>query len=145
MRQKTLAELAIEIEAKHKERKEVEEEIDHRRKRARIDADNDLAKYKRDKALEILLERGEVPVEKSVFEELKAECAKMRETLETRVEAAQTKADEDAKERLRQAVSVKDLQHKAEVAKMQAEIEQGGHKVRTLETQIENLREELAE
>lgn len=117
-------ELRILDRQREEKNKMIVDEIDQTRKRKRIDCDNDLAEYKRQSAIRILEETGEIPILKSKYEEMVKKLEEQESVHKAEVAKITGKLTSDAKKDLDGQRKALDLEHKSRTASITAEVNQ---------------------
>lgn len=145
LEQEHLKDLDLRIEEKRQELKDAEEDLIQKRKRGEIDCDNDLAEHRRTAAIRFLSETREEPIETTVLESLRADLEELKTSLETAVEKTRNEERVSAKTHLNSALKSQELTNKAEVATLQARLEQKDREIEVLNETISNLRQEVSE
>lgn len=133
----------LEVDAKNGELKQLSEDFQHERKRHKIETDQYLKEYRYDGAVNILDERGEVPVEQSSLDELRAQVQQLTADRDEAVSRAITSEQAKAKAGLSSAINMCNLKHQAEVAELKAVNNQQQIQSENLATTIENLKGEV--
>ena len=141
----TLTKLDLEINTKKEELEELTTLFNNTVKANQIKVDQQLDEYKYDGALEILKERSEVPILESELESLKnkvVELTNQRQEELNQVKETEKKKGEQAKN---MAIRNAQLEHKAQVAVLDASVKQQTKEITNLQQTIDNLRHELSE
>lgn len=145
LEQEHLKDLDLRIEEKHQELKDAEEDLVQKRKRGEIDCDNDLAEHRRNAAIRFLSATGEEPIETTVLSSLRSELSELKSNFDTSLEKAREDERNLAKTHLTSALKSQELMNKAEVATLQARLEQKDREIEVLNETISNLRQEVSE
>lgn len=152
----SVADLQRQIDVKQQEYDELCEECDNNVKRRKIELELRFQEHKRDTAVAVLRDFGEVPIGETKLAELikerdaaVAELAEYRasaeESLKTALEALRKELSSSNHAALATAVKTKELEFKATVAKLEAQAEQAGKEVSALKQTIADQREEIKE
>jgi len=137
--------LDMEIETKKIDLQDMEQEYKHLKKSGQIDTDQFLKEYRYKGALEILEEEGEVSIKEDDLDELKREVESLRQERSEELEKLKKEERGKAKHVLDDALSRAELKHKAEIAELSAEATQQKREIATLQSTIDNLKNELSE
>ena len=145
LEQEHLKDLDLRIEEKHQELKDAEESLSQKRKRGEIDCENDLAEHRRTAAVDFLEATREVPVEAAVLEKLRADLARAQTEFDSAVAQAHSEEKAKGQSQLNAALRQQELTNKAEVATLQAQLDQKEREIEVLHETIRNLRQEVSE
>ena len=133
------------IRDKSGELRAVDEEVGHKRKRALIDVSNEVAEHKREAALKYLEPFGEVAVSKAELQALRDEVLKLKAATANAIKEAVDDANASATKKLNAALLQRDLEHKANVALLEAQNAQKDREIEVTRKSAEILQKEVAE
>lgn len=145
LEQEHLKDLDLRIEEKHQELKDAEEDLSQKRKRGEIDCENDLAEHRRTAAVKFLEATNEVPIDSDELAQLKSDLASAQMDLTTADEKARAEEKARGQAQMNSALKQQELTNKAEVATLQAQLDQKEREIEVLHETIRNLRQEVSE
>ena len=133
-----------ELDAKYKKlEQESQENFERALKTRRLDLEQDMRSRSYEKAVKILAEREEVPVESAKLAALQRDLAAAQADHKSEVESAVRLAREQAERQLKTLQETNTLTNQAKVAKVQAQLEQKEEQIRVLASTIADLKEEV--
>ena len=135
--------IQLELKSKREELNNLTKEFDVKKKDLQIKVDQEFNEYSYEKAKEIIGERGEIPVDEEEYTELESAVEQSKEEMEEEMQEKISEEQQKAKQALAQALKNKDLEHKAHIANLQAEVEQLKKERKIFESTIKNLREDI--
>lgn len=140
-----LVNLDLKMSTKRQELRELAESIDIDRKNKRIETDQMLAEYRREGAIKILAENNEVPILRMELERLKNQVETLSKDNKEEIERAVADATTKGKVALKSATHNLEMAHKANVAELNATVNQQVKEIETLHKTLENMKTEIAE
>lgn len=135
--------LDLRIESKEKKMKELDEEYERNKKGLKIELDQEIKAYGYEKAVSLLADKKEIPVDVKTYELLKAELKELKETLEDQVKTAVNKVRGESKVQLSRELKTKDLEFNAKQAQIEAELKQKDREIDVLQGVIKDLKMDL--
>ena len=140
----TLQNLDLEIQAKRDTLNALEVEYQTTLKNEQIKLKQNLDEYNYNAALEIVQERDETVINTDELNTLRQSIKNMETSHAAELKAVEERERKAGSTALHAAVSTAELKHKAEVANITAVNSQSLQQIKTLQIQIENLKEEVA-
>lgn len=132
------------LEVSRKRRfQEIEEDTQRQRKARKIDLDQDIKAYGYQKALKILEERNEVPIEKDVLAQLRNDLSQARAETAAAVDKTAKQEREKAHKNMAHFEKTTRLEHEAALAQVKAQLEQKDQQIKVLDKTILDLKDEL--
>jgi HAMP domain-containing protein len=141
----TLVQFDLEIEAKKEELNRLNEEYQHSLTKLKTETDLTLAAYRYEGARKILSERNEVPISADELSALRANVARLTSERDKEVQNAIKNERDRADNEMKSAVSMRDLNHKAQTAELTATCNQQLKEIESLKNTIANLKDEVAQ
>ncbi len=138
-----LEDLDRKIDVKRKELGDLDEEMEHKRVRGKIDCDNDIAKYRRDAALKMLEETKEVAIEAERLGKLEADLTDLRTNFEEKLAEIRRQERSRYEGQKTAAIRSNDLEHAADSATKSAQLEQKDAQIGVLQATISDLKAEV--
>lgn len=141
----TLTNLDLEINTKKEELEELTAQYNNTVKSNEIKVKMQLEEFKYNGALDILKERKEVPILETELETLKNRVNEL--TTERQEELDNIRSEEKKKGEVAKNMAIRNaqLEHKAEIAVLDASVKQQTKEISNLQQTIDNLRHELSE
>ncbi len=102
----------------------VEDEVSQSKKRKRIDCDNDIAAYKRESALKILKDTGEIAISEDLFNQMKTELQTQKAKYEQELKDTAGSLTGKAKREQEIALRSLELEWQSKTATITAEVKQ---------------------
>lgn len=140
----TLTKLDLEIEAKKTECSILQEEYKTKLKNEQIQLDLYLREHGYNGAVEVLTKHGEVPICSDELAVLRSDLEKHKQSHQSELDAARKEEQTQAKIALASAVKMKELEHQANTAELNAKVKELGNEINSLKSTIETLRDELS-
>lgn len=144
LKAETLTEIQLELKTKRDELDNLDKEYEVKKKDLEIKLDQEIKEASYDKAVEILKEHSEIAVDEDEYNELTEQVETVRTELEEEMENKVTEEKEKAQKDLKQALLNNNLEHKAQIAMITAQVEQLTKERTTYESTISNLKGEIA-
>lgn len=138
-----LKNLDLQIDTKREELKRLETEFNNNMKDAQIRADQELKEFKYTRAVEILKESGQVPINSEDLGTLRRRVSEADSTLQSELERLRKEEKASAEAAMRAALTNMDLKHKFDVAKLTAENEQRVNDIENFKNTIAVLQKEI--
>lgn len=139
----TLENLNLLISEKKSELAELETQYEVQKKNAQITLQQDIAEFRYAAALKILEERKETAIAIAELEELRTALTQARATHEKELKAALDAENASAHAQLTAALKSKELEHKAQIAKLEANVEQQQREIVSQKAHIEHYIKEV--
>lgn len=121
-----------------------ERDFETKYKKRKVDLDLEFQENARKAALEILAKTSEVPIEQDELNLLRKKTAEAEAELKAAVNAATAKVYAELEKRLKEVAKEKELEHKANIADINAQNQQLAKQVDSLRQTIAEQREEIA-
>lgn len=139
-----LVQLDIQISSKKQEFTELSHQLENEYKNLQIKLKQELDEFKISAVEKVLSPLGFTHVNKIEYQNLKNENSDLRDTMEEKIESAVN--IETSKKNMEKEIALqnRDLQHKAEVAGLRAEVEQQKKEIAMLNSTIQNMKQEIA-
>ena len=144
LKAETLMNIQLELKTKREELDSLKKEFETKKKDLEIKVELECKEYGYKKALEILEEHGEIAVNGEEYNELKASVENVKDELHKEMVKKVEICKAEAKKTLTQAMTNKELEHKAEIAMLTATVEQLKKERNTYESTISSLKSEIA-
>ena len=144
LKAETLTDIQLELKAKREELEGLDKDYETKKKDLEIKLNQEIKELGYEKAIEILEEHGQIGVDEDEYNELKEGVQSVRAELEEEMKVKISEEKANAKRELSQAITNKNLEHKAEIATLTATVEQLKKERNTYESTIENLKSEIA-
>jgi hypothetical protein len=140
----TLTKLDLEIESKKTECNVLQEEYKSKLKNEQIQLDLYLREHEYNGAIEILTKHGEVPIASEELAELRSDLEKSQQSHQTELDVVRKEEQTQSKIALASAIKMKELEHQANTAELNARVKELGNEIVSLKSTIETLRDELS-
>lgn len=141
----TFNELELKLNSKQKELNDLEEKFSHNERSRKLEVDLNIKEHGYEAALDILKERGEVAVPEVTYEELKRMYSDLKASRDSDIDSVVKREQERNNKHIAVIKQTLELQNKAEVAKIQAQLEAQVKQVEVLQSTIERLTKDLDE
>lgn len=141
----SLTKLDLEIGTKKLELDTLENDYNRMIKDNEIKINQHLSEFKYNGALEILKERSEVAIAEEKLDEMSQELKDLKSDRQSELDSIREKEKSRSEKALKSAINNANLVHKAEVAELQASVNQQLKEINNLQETINNLRHELSE
>ena len=141
----TLVDFDLQIQAKNEELARLAEETEHARKRNKTETELYLAEFRYNGAKTILAERGEVPIAQSDLDNMRSNLTRLTSERDKEMQDVIAKEKRHAEAALHSAVTMRDLNHKAASADLNAVTNQQLKEIESLKQTIANQKDEIAQ
>lgn len=143
--EETLKNLDLQIETKNTEMKELDVTAQNKQKNLQIEVDQNISEYKYKAVTNILNDRNEVAIDKEEYEFMKKETETLKEKYEREINELKITLGARHKKEMDRELCTRDLTHKANLAEVNARVEQQTKEIDVLQNTIQNLKVEIAE
>lgn len=139
-----LVQLDIQITSKKQEFSELNHQLENEYKNLQIKLKQELDEYKISAVDKILAPLGFMYVNKVEYQTLKNENSELRDNMDEKLTTAVIAESNKKNTERETALQNRDLQHKAEIAGLRAEVEQQKKEIAMLNATIVNMKQEIA-
>ena len=145
LRENNFQNLELNLKQKQIELEELEKKFKETERQRKLDVDLNIKQYQYEEALKILEERGEIAVKKIEYKELESNYNNSVEKAKSEVKSAIENEKRRNNEYLKTMKETLELKNKAEVAKVEAQLEAQNKEIKALNNTIERLEKDIDE